>query len=68
MYFSSTFDRALKLRGWGTVNKSLPTNWTDREKVYSKGEGEGEGEGEGDVEGDEGEGEEEEWMDRGGGG
>ena len=36
VYFSSTFDRALKLRGWGTVNKPLPTNWTDREKSYSE--------------------------------
>ncbi len=26
VYFASTFDRALKLRGWGTVNKTLLTN------------------------------------------
>jgi hypothetical protein len=36
VYFASTFDRALKLRGWGTLNKPLPTNWSDREKTYSE--------------------------------
>ncbi len=36
VYYTSTFDRALKLRGWGTVNKPLPTNWSDREKAYSE--------------------------------
>ena len=36
MYFESDFVRVLKLRGWGTVNKPLPTNWPDREKSYSE--------------------------------
>ncbi len=36
MCFVSVFVRTLKLRGWGTVNKPLPTNWSDREKVYSE--------------------------------
>jgi hypothetical protein len=36
VYFASVFDRVLKLRGWGTVNKLLPTNWSDREKGYSE--------------------------------
>jgi hypothetical protein len=33
VYFTSTFDRTLMLRGWGTVNKLLPTNCPDREKT-----------------------------------
>ena len=34
---SRPFDRDLKLRGWvTTVNKPLPTNWSDREKTYSE--------------------------------
>jgi hypothetical protein len=41
VYFASTFDRTLKLRGWGTVNKTLPTNWSDREKTYSELSGSG---------------------------
>jgi hypothetical protein len=36
VYFASVFDNALKLRGWATVNKPLPTNWPDREKAYSE--------------------------------
>ena len=36
MYFVSVFDITLKLRGWVTVNKSLPTNLPDREKSYSE--------------------------------
>jgi hypothetical protein len=36
VFFVSTFVRVLKSRGWGTVNKPLPTNWSDREKVYSE--------------------------------
>jgi hypothetical protein len=33
VYFASVFDNTLKLRGWATVNKPLPTNWPDREKA-----------------------------------
>jgi hypothetical protein len=32
----STFVRTLKSRGWGTVNKSVPTKLTGRKKVYSE--------------------------------